>query len=391
MSEKGTEVLLEMKTDVEDASKSHDGLSEEILLNPDIQCISNILENCISQIEFAAALPSILKFSCESSDVDKGLRRALEEHQALTERLETLEDLKGSNEDQEVKDEEERAQLKEDFQNSVRNLLRLVRTRPDVISDLRAEQKMQIGESESILITELNKFHGQMMDKLLTTVDHKLKPALFKHPTALTVNIERQEAKLAAYMKEIDEKISLQNIEIENLTGSLEEKNTEEANLSIVAGHHVRVPKKSRLQQETDQLQTQLNNLMLENREAERVIQKKNDQLEAEIEYLLQSFDTRIEEIQADLEVSQMNYKKDLEELKTLEIPFSVLEVEFNQIQEKHRLEEEKRKEEMKELELKTKAALYAQAWWRGYSTRKALKNKGKDKKAKKGKGKKTK
>ena len=37
----------------------------------------------------------------------------------------------------------------------------------------------------------------------------------------------------------------------------------------------------------------------------------------------------------------------------------------------------------------KTKAAIFAQAWWRGYSTRRALKNKDKSKKAKKGKGKK--
>lgn len=79
------------------------------------------------------------------------------------------------------------------------------------------------------------------------------------------------------------------------------------------------------------------------------------------------------------------------EELRKLEKPFSVLEVECNQIQERRRLAEEKRKEKMRELELKTKAAIFAQAWWRGYSTRKALKNKGKSKKAKKGRGKKTK
>lgn len=89
--------------------------------------------------------------------------------------------------------------------------------------------------------------------------------------------------------------------------------------------------------------------------------------------------------------MNEIEYERELEELRQLEIPFSVLEVEFKQIQEKHFLEEKKRKEEMRELELKTKAAVYAQAWWRGYSTRKALKNKGKNKKATKGKGKKTK
>ncbi len=77
--------------------------------------------------------------------------------------------------------------------------------------------------------------------------------------------------------------------------------------------------------------------------------------------------------------------------MRELENPFSLLEVECNQIQERRQREEEKRQEEMRKLELKTKAAIFVQAWWRGYCTRKALKNKGKSKKGKKGKGKKSK
>ncbi len=86
-----------------------------------------------------------------------------------------------------------------------------------------------------------------------------------------------------------------------------------------------------------------------------------------------------------------MDYEREEEELRKLEKPFSVLEVECNQVQERRQLAEEKREKEMRELELKTKAAIFAQAWWRGYSVRKALKNKSKSKKAKKGKGKKAK
>lgn len=86
-----------------------------------------------------------------------------------------------------------------------------------------------------------------------------------------------------------------------------------------------------------------------------------------------------------------MDYEREEEELRKLEKPFSVLEVECSQIQERRRLAEEEREKEMRELELKTKAAIFAQAWWRGYSIRKALKNMSKSKKAKKGKGKKTK
>lgn len=98
---------------------------------------------------------------------------------------------------------------------------------------------------------------------------------------------------------------------------------------------------------------------------------------------------------QAKLEVNENAYEMEDNERKKFEKPFATLEMEYNQIQERRRLAEEKRQEEIRELELKTKAAILIQAWWRGYSVRKALKNKAKSKKAKsdkgKGKGKKTK
>lgn len=86
-----------------------------------------------------------------------------------------------------------------------------------------------------------------------------------------------------------------------------------------------------------------------------------------------------------------MEYEREKEELRELETQMLALEVEYTHIQERRRLAEEKRREEVRELELKTKAAILAQAWWRGYSTRKVLKKKGKSKKVKKGKGRQTK
>lgn len=83
-----------------------------------------------------------------------------------------------------------------------------------------------------------------------------------------------------------------------------------------------------------------------------------------------------------------MENEREEAQLKKLEKTFSALEVEYDQIQEKRRLAEEKRKEEIRELELKTKAAILIQACWRGYITRKSLKNKGKSKKPKKPKSK---
>lgn len=72
-----------------------------------------------------------------------------------------------------------------------------------------------------------------------------------------------------------------------------------------------------------------------------------------------------------------MDYEREEEEeeeLRKLEKPLSVLQC--NHIEERRRLAEEKRMEKTRELELKSKAAIFAKAWWRGYSTRKALKNK---------------
>lgn len=91
---------------------------------------------------------------------------------------------------------------------------------------------------------------------------------------------------------------------------------------------------------------------------------------------------------QAKLEAEEIPFEIEDRERKRLEKPFADMEMECNQIQERRRLAEEKRREEIRVLELKTKAAIVVQAWWRGYSVRKALKNKGKSTKAKKGKGK---
>ncbi|XP_020561626.1 uncharacterized protein LOC101173946 isoform X4 [Oryzias latipes] len=121
---------------------------------------------------------------------------------------------------------------------------------------------------------------------------------------------------------------------------------------------------------------------------------EKNEILEGQIEDLLHKFDKDKEEIQAKLELTKKEYDEVMEDTKKLKKYFQDLELECNQIHEKRRLAEEKKREEIRELELKTKAAITVQAWWRGCSTRKALKNKDKGKKkvkTKKGKGKKTK
>ncbi|XP_071338936.1 dynein regulatory complex protein 10 [Trachinotus anak] len=378
-----------------DALKDHD-LSQKKQLSFEAQRISSVLENCISQIEIVAALPAILHLNSSSSVVDEELSRALQMHQLLVERLE--ESLKQESEDGEDGEARKRAKarLEKDIKNSVRDLLRLIRAHPGDIFGFR-ERGMEVGESEYKLIRGLKMFHSQMVVKLLTSLEEDLQLVLYKpaspSPAHSLEHMALMEEEVATSEKETDAKISQKKILVKNLQCSLQGKNTQEAGMSLAAEQcqqHVKISKKqTSMKQEIDQLTIQLNNLIIENRQAERVLQEKYEKVETEIEYLLYKFDNEIEENQADLELNEVDNEKEEEELRRLEKPFSVLEEECNQVQERRRLAEEKREKEIRELELKTKAAIFAQAWWRGYSTRKALMNKGKSKKAKKGKGKK--
>lgn len=92
---------------------------------------------------------------------------------------------------------------------------------------------------------------------------------------------------------------------------------------------------------------------------------------------------------QANLEQNEYKYELELEELHKVESRVAALQPEYDAVMKKRQLAEEKKQEMARQLKLKTRAALIAQSWWRGYCVRKALAGKkGKGKKDKK-KGKK--
>ncbi|KAK2902161.1 dynein regulatory complex protein 10 isoform X2 [Channa argus] len=398
MAAKGAELA---KAQSEDSLNNHKG-SQKKLLSVEVKCISTILEKCINQVEIAAALLAMLQSDRMPSTVDKDLSKALQEHQILCERLEILEGLKqDSNREQggegSTAEKRARAQLEEDIRNSVRDVLRYIQSHPDAIIGLRLVQGMEAGESESKLIRGLKVLHSHMIEKLLIGPDEELQSVFYKQVSSSPVydpeGIVSKEENLNTAMKQIDGLIFQEKNKIQNLQNSLLEKTAQEVGISPFAEKqsqpHVQTSKKqTSIQQKIDQLNIQLNNLILENRQAERILQEKNEKLKNNIEYLLQSFDNKMEDIQRDLETNECENELQEEELRRLEKSFSVLKVEYDQIQERRWLAEEKRKEEMRELKLKTKVAIFIQAWWRGYSVRKSLKNKGKNKKAKKSKGK---
>uniref|UniRef100_A0A3Q4GKT5 Dynein regulatory complex protein 10 n=1 Tax=Neolamprologus brichardi TaxID=32507 RepID=A0A3Q4GKT5_NEOBR len=375
-------------------SQSEDGcLVQSKHLSSEAQNILSILENCISKIETTAALPALLHLNSKSEIVDKDLSKALEKHWILVERLEKLESLKQESVEEQIRDariggEKERAQLGNDLKNSVRDILRYCRAHSDGIIGLRAELDIKIEGNEYKLIKGLKVLHSHMVEKFLISPDEELqlitKQKEFSSSAKdLEKNISLEEEEVAKAIQQVDAEVRKNTIKhLESLLQacSPQEGDVSDDNMSpfedkqVQAHIQVSKLKQDRLQQEIDQLKIQLKNVVLENRQAERLLQE-----------------VRL----AKLEVNENAYEMEDNERKKFEKPFSTLEMEYNQIQERRRLAEEKRQEEIRELELKTKAAILIQAWWRGYSVRKALKNKAKSKKAKrdkgKGKGKKTK
>ncbi|KAK9522705.1 hypothetical protein VZT92_019152 [Zoarces viviparus] len=373
------------KTQSGDSQKNHE-VSQEKLLSDEAQCISRLLENCIVQVEIAATLPA-LQLDSVSDVVDKELRGLIKEHQILIGRLETLDGLKQESDgEQDGEAGEVRAQLEKDIKNSVRDLLRVARVHPDAICGLRAELGMKEGESEYMLIKGLEKFQ-----KLLPSLDYEelQQVSLSLDHNAIAVSLEEE---AATAIKEIDAKISCDDNELKKCRRSLKELEEQPGRLLVDDKQyqsHMKSAemKQAGIQQEIDQLNSQLNNLATNNRQAERELYDENEKLMEEIENMLRLFDNEMGKKQADLEMNGIGCEAEEEQLRTLEKSFSALELECNEIWEKRRLADAKRAEEMRELELKTKAAIIVQAAWRRYIARKSLKNKGKKKKnAKKGK-----
>ncbi|XP_060928217.1 dynein regulatory complex protein 10-like [Limanda limanda] len=398
MSEKSGTVLAttNAKAQSKDRVKNHDP-SEAIPLSVEAQRISIVLKHRISQIEFVLSLPDIFGFKSASSDVDEKLNRALEKHQLLVERLEreTQDSLEKEAEGEDgEKRKKAKVRLEWKIKDSVKDLLRFRQLHPDAIPVFMAG--VEAGEIEDKLITGLKMFHSQMVDRLLTSVHEEQQLVLHKPSTSSTSQSQGHKApveeEVAAAIKSIDAKISQKNEEIKDVQQSLDNTRSAAQKVFISPEYGTFTPeiseKQASMQQEINRLTNQRDTKRREHKQAERALQEKNDILETEIEYLLQQFDSDMAEKQADLELNEADCERLEEELRKLKEPFSILEIEYDKIIEKRRLAEEKRQAEMKELKLKTRAAIIAQAWWRGFVVRRDLKNMGK-KKAKKEKGKK--
>lgn len=163
-------------------------VSQKKELSAGAQRISSILKNCISQVEIVADLSAVLQLNIMPNDVNKELREAIQQHQILVERLETLEGLKQESDGQ-LKDGGEvkkraLAQTEKDIKNSVRDLLRFFQAHPDAIFGLRAAQGIEVAESDGKLVNGLKMFHHHTEEKLLTSPDEELQQVTYKYESS---------------------------------------------------------------------------------------------------------------------------------------------------------------------------------------------------------------
>nr|XP_061804035.1 dynein regulatory complex protein 10-like [Nerophis lumbriciformis] len=377
------------------------GLVNEVpqqrLLSAEAQTVSNILENCISQIEIVSSLSGFSQLACPCGDVEEEFTRLLAAHQMLSERLESSNDFQeiiGGPAGEESARRKRKAQLEREFKYSVRDLLRFFRSHPDTLLGLRPEVSIDVGEMESTLVVGLKKFHVHMMERLQTTPEEEIMLALetVSPDTELIVKLEETAAAIIQKDVEISEKTD----DIQTLERLLKENQIEPVDWQLLADEQCQSiikasqEKQTSIQQEIDRLNIRIHTSTLKFREGEKTLQEINENVEMEIEYLLQKFDDEIEEHQTELELCQIDVEREEGERKRLEEPYADLEKEYDHIMERRRIADEKRVSECK-----LKVALYCQSWWRGYCTRKMLlanpiipSSKGKKKAKGKGKGK---
>lgn len=132
-----------------------DEVIERACISSEEHTINCILGSLLSNVEFIAILPGVLQLNTDSDIVDSELSRALEEHLMLEQRLEMQEDHRILTDRK-----KEPTQLEKKIRSSLRNLLRLLKTRPLLFSAWKKELVKEIGKCERALIKELNILEG---------------------------------------------------------------------------------------------------------------------------------------------------------------------------------------------------------------------------------------
>ncbi|XP_073486480.1 LOW QUALITY PROTEIN: dynein regulatory complex protein 10 [Aquarana catesbeiana] len=291
--------------------------------------------------------------------------------------------------------------LRQGVQSSVRNVLRLFLANPTASKALRSEGQVRDQASQK-LIQSLSELRGFLFEMLLTSPLEQKERIHFLQEITLRDHKNREalsalEEELNAAILDRDTEIAKENEVIRQLKISIHqlEKNSEsqakrtlqEAEKQQKSDRRASEGKCAKLQQDLQQLRSQLTSAIAENREVELSLRKKKYKVETEIENWIQKYDADMGEKQTELEEIEAVYEEEKAQLAELKEKLSVFEVEYVQIMEERHQAQLKKEAEEKELARRNQAAAIIQAHWKGYQVRKAMKSKKKKKKKGKGKG----
>ncbi|XP_018417232.1 PREDICTED: IQ domain-containing protein D [Nanorana parkeri] len=285
-------------------------------------------------------------------------------------------------------------------QSSVRNIMRLFLANPTASKALRSEGHIR-DQTFQTLIQSLSELRGFLFEMLLTSPleqkerihflqkitlrDHKNREALSALEEELNAAILDRDTEIAKKNEVIRQlKISLH--QLEKISESQVRRTVQESEKQQKSDRRASEGKCLKFQQDLQQLRSQLNGAIAENREVELSLRKKKYKVETEIENWIQKYDGDMREKQTELEELEAVYEEEKAQLEELKEKLAVLEVEYVQIMEERHQAQLKKEAAEKELAIKNRAATIIQSLWKGYQVRKTMKSK-KKKKKKKGKG----
>ncbi|XP_009476110.1 dynein regulatory complex protein 10 [Pelecanus crispus] len=368
--------------------------------------IITVLDETIAKLELSSLIPHIIDSLDRFADMlGPEITNSLIKHQKLSNEMEHL--LASSEEGDTMRAEEQQGclcLLEQRLKCSVRNVLRLLLANTSLCQALKYEAWARESPAE-VFIKAFGEFRNFMLERLLTSpMEEEEKIQLMedislqikKNTEAITV----LQAELAAAIQTQEEEIHKKDNVIKALKTSMQDLTKDcKAGIQQIKQEGEKQRKEelqasqarcAGLQQDIQQLGAQLNALVLEHRASELALRKRKCRLEMEIVNWIQKYDTDMGEKQAEYEEVHAAYAEEKAQLSLLMEKHAVLLQEYSQIEEEHRICQNKKEQALKELTTMTLAAIRIQAFWRGYLVRSLFKSKRKKKK-KKGKSKKTK
>ncbi|KAG8596701.1 hypothetical protein GDO81_002017 [Engystomops pustulosus] len=380
------------------------------LTSIETQRVVAVLDETIKKLElvslFQHAIENLDRYSVVFGSVLTG---ALREHMRLQDNMQRhLQRVKSGEDEssfqQETLNMAARAQvhleaLRQGVESSVRNTLRLFLTNPTACQALRSEGNVRDQASQTLIhfLSELRAFLFEMLltspleknERMrylqeITLRDHKNRGVLLALEEELNAAVLDRDNEIAK-KNEIIRQLKINLHQLETFSENQVKRTVQEAENQQKSDCRASEGKIAKLQQELQQLRSQLNATIAENREIELSLRKKKYKVETEIENWIQKYDSDMGEKQAELEELDGMYVEEKAQLAELQEKLAVLEVEYVQIMEERRQAQLRKEEEEKELANMNRAATIIQAHWKGYRVRQSMKSK--KKKKKKGKG----